>query len=64
MSTGQINTILTFFEIINPPYDSALSGMPAPLLRKAVIYLSKSGRAQIIAVSDGEGVRFFNGTNR
>ncbi|KAI0664498.1 ESCRT-II complex vps25 subunit [Cubamyces menziesii] len=60
-STGQLNTIMTFYEIIEPPVPSPLSGIPLPILRKAVSLLTKSNRAQIIAVSDGEGVRFLAG---
>jgi hypothetical protein len=40
---------------------SALSGVPAPLLRQAIAILAKAGRAQTIAIPDGEGVRFFQG---
>lgn len=58
-STGQLNTILTFYDITDPPIESPLSNIPVPLLRKAVAILVKSGRAQLIGVADGEGVRFF-----
>ncbi|KAH9995440.1 winged helix DNA-binding domain-containing protein [Russula compacta] len=57
--TGQLNTILTFYEISEPPVPSALSGIPEPLLRDAIGILAKSGRAQLISISDGDGVRFF-----
>ncbi|KAI0358209.1 ESCRT-II complex vps25 subunit [Trametes cingulata] len=60
-STGQLNTIMTFYEIVEPPVPSPLSGIPLPILRKAVSVLTKSNRAQIIAVSEGEGVRFLAG---
>ncbi|KZT07335.1 ESCRT-II complex vps25 subunit [Laetiporus sulphureus 93-53] len=60
-STGQLNTILTFYEIIEPPVPSPLLGIPTTLLRKAVNTLTKTNRAQIIAVSDGEGVRLLGG---
>ena len=60
-STGQLNTILTFYEIIEPPVSSPLSGIPMSVLRKAVNILTKTGRAQLIAVADGEGVRFLQG---
>ncbi|KAI0675586.1 ESCRT-II complex vps25 subunit [Trametes maxima] len=60
-STGQLNTILTFYEIVEPPVPSPLSGIPLPILRKAVAVLTKASRAQIIAVPDGEGVRFLAG---
>jgi hypothetical protein len=57
--TGQLNTILTFYEISNPPVPSALSGIPESL-RSAISVLAKSGgRAQLISISDGDGVRFF-----
>ncbi|KAG2353930.1 hypothetical protein BDR07DRAFT_1614573 [Suillus spraguei] len=60
-ATGQLNTILTFYEISDPPIPSPLSGIPIPLLRRAITILSRSNRAQIIGVADGEGVRFFVG---
>ncbi|EIW75077.1 ESCRT-II complex vps25 subunit [Coniophora puteana RWD-64-598 SS2] len=59
VATGQLNTILTFYEIADPPVPSPLSGIPIPLLRRAVTFLVKSNRAQIISVADGEGVRLF-----
>lgn len=52
---------MTFFEIVEPPVPSPLEGLPLPILRKAVAVLAKSARAQIIAVADGEGVRFLAG---
>ncbi|KAJ7596015.1 ESCRT-II complex subunit-domain-containing protein [Mycena floridula] len=58
-STGQLNTILTFYDITDPPIESPLSGIPLPLLKKAIAVLCKTGRAQLIGVADGEGVRFF-----
>jgi len=57
--TGQLNTILTFYEIMDPPAPSPLSGIPEALLRTAIAILAKSGRAQLISISDGDGVRFF-----
>ncbi|ETW78683.1 hypothetical protein HETIRDRAFT_419923 [Heterobasidion irregulare TC 32-1] len=63
-STGQLNTIMTFYEITEPPIESPLSGIPIPLLRKAIAMLSKTGRAQIISIADGEGVRFFSGSGK
>lgn len=60
-STGQLNTILTFYEIIEPPVPSQLSGIPMTLLRKAIAVLTRTGRAQIISVADGEGVRLLAG---
>jgi ESCRT-II complex subunit VPS25 len=61
-STGQLNTILTFYEITDPPVESPLTGLPISLLRKAINILAKSNRAQLIAIADGEGVRFFAGS--
>ncbi|KAF8273050.1 ESCRT-II complex vps25 subunit [Lactarius quietus] len=58
-NTGQLNTILTFYEISDPPVPSDLSGIPESLLRSAISVLTKSGRAQLISISDGDGVRFF-----
>ncbi|KAJ7644335.1 ESCRT-II complex vps25 subunit [Roridomyces roridus] len=46
----------------DPPLESPLSNIPMSLLRKAIAVLAKTGRAQLIAVADGEGVRFFQGT--
>ncbi|EKM50605.1 uncharacterized protein PHACADRAFT_178343 [Phanerochaete carnosa HHB-10118-sp] len=64
-STGQLNMILTFYDIIEPPVPSPLSGIPMTLLRKAITVLAKTSRAQIIWVADGEGVRFLAGnTNK
>lgn len=61
VDTGQLNTILTFYDITDPPVEAPFSGMPVPLLKKAVAILGKSGKAQIISIADGEGVRFFVG---
>jgi len=58
-STGQLNTILTLYEIANPPVSSVLSGIPESLLRNAIAILAKSSRAQLISISDGDGVRLF-----
>ena len=61
VNTGQLNTILTFYEITEPEIQTELAGLPLPLLRKALSLLVKSGKAQIIesASGDGSGVRFF-----
>ncbi|PPQ66468.1 hypothetical protein CVT24_007042 [Panaeolus cyanescens] len=58
ISTGQLNVILTFLDITEPEIESALSGIPIPLLRKAIAILGKTGRSQMIVIGDGEGVRF------
>jgi hypothetical protein len=58
ISTGQLNIILTYYEITEPPISSALSDLPVPLLKRAIAILAKTNRAQTIAISDGEGVRF------
>ena len=62
-STGQLNTIMTFDEIVDPPIPSELSNLPISLLKRAIAILAKTARAQIIAVADGEGVRFLAGTS-
>ncbi|TFK36335.1 ESCRT-II complex subunit-domain-containing protein [Crucibulum laeve] len=62
ISTGQLNTILTFYDITDPPIESPLTNIPLPLLRKAITILAKTNRAQLIGVADGEGVRFFAGS--
>jgi hypothetical protein len=49
---------MTFYDITDPPVESALTNIPVPLLRKAIAILGKTGRSQMIAISDGEGVRF------
>lgn len=61
-STGHLNTIMTFYEIVEPAVPSPLEGLPLPILRRAIAALTRSNRAQIIAVSDGEGVRFLAAT--
>ncbi|KAF8892187.1 ESCRT-II complex vps25 subunit [Infundibulicybe gibba] len=60
-STAQLNTILTFYDITDPPLESPVSNIPIGLLRKAISILAKSNRAQLIGAADGEGVRFFSG---
>ena len=54
---------MTFYEIVEPPIPSELSDLPIPILKKAIGILAKTGRAQIIAVADGEGVRFLVGVS-
>ena len=49
---------MTFYDITDPPIESALTNIPVPLLRKAIAVLGKTGRSQTIAIADGEGVRF------
>ncbi|KAK7056452.1 hypothetical protein VNI00_003007 [Paramarasmius palmivorus] len=58
-SIGSLNKIMTFYEITEPEIESPLSGIPLPLLRKAISILAKTNRAQLIAIPGGEGVRFF-----
>lgn len=60
-ATGQLNTILTLYEITDPPVPSPLSGIPLSLLRRTITILTRSGRAQLIGVADGEGVRLLTG---
>ncbi|KAF9472854.1 ESCRT-II complex, vps25 subunit [Pholiota conissans] len=59
-STGQLNTIMTFYDITDPPLESLLTNIPLSLLRKAIGILGKTNRSQIIAIADGEGVRFLS----
>lgn len=49
---------MTFYDITDPPIESALTNIPVPLLRKAIAILGKTGRSQMISITDGEGVRF------
>jgi len=58
-NTGQLNTILTFYEITSPEAPSQFTDVPLPLLRKVLAVLTKTGRAQIIEGAEGGGVRFF-----
>lgn len=60
-STAQLNSILTFYEITSPDVPSQLTDLPPALLRSAIAFLAKSGRAQTIEAVDGGGVRFFSG---
>ena len=55
---------MTFYEIVEPPIPSELSNLPISLLKKAIAILAKTARAQIITVTDGEGVRFLPVTSR
>jgi len=61
-ATGQLSTILTLFEIVEPAVPSEFSGVPLPVLRRAIAVLGKTARAQTIEITDGEGVRFFQGS--
>ena len=61
VATGQLNTILTFYEIQNPSLESDLNGIPTGLLRRAISILTRAQRAQLIEAGDGDGVRFFSG---
>ena len=54
---------MTFYEIVEPPIHSELSDLPIPILKKAIAILAKAAKAQIIAVADGEGVRFLPGVS-
>ena len=58
VDSGQLNTIMTFYDITDPPVETALTNIPVPLLRKAIAILGKTNRSQMIAITDGEGVRF------
>ncbi|KAG8686329.1 hypothetical protein FRC09_014198 [Ceratobasidium sp. 395] len=63
--TGQLNTILTLYEIQNPDVPSAFTDIPLPLLRRAIDILIKNSRAQYIEGTAGghmgAAVRFFAG---
>ena len=61
VSTGQLNVILTFYEIQYPELASELSDIPTTLLRRAIDVLRKTNRAQVIESAEGGGVRFFGG---
>ncbi|KAH8100532.1 ESCRT-II complex vps25 subunit [Cristinia sonorae] len=63
-STGLMNSILTFYDITEPVVPSQLSDIPVAILRRAINVLVKVNRAQLIAVADGEGVRFLAQTGR
>jgi ESCRT-II complex subunit VPS25 len=55
---------MTFYDITDPPIESALTNIPVPLLRKAIGILGKTGRSQMIAIADGEGVRFLTKSSK
>ncbi|KAF8603758.1 ESCRT-II complex vps25 subunit [Ceratobasidium sp. AG-I] len=61
--TGQLNTILTLYEIQNPDVPSAFTDIPLPLLRHAINILTLTSRAQYIEGTAGShmgaAVRFF-----
>jgi ESCRT-II complex subunit VPS25 len=59
VSTGQLNTILTFYDIVEPAIETPLKGLPLVILRNAITILEKTGRAQLIEGDDGGGARFF-----
>lgn len=61
VSTGQLNTILTLYEVQYPELPSELSNIPTTLLRRAIDVLRRTNRAQIIESAEGGGVRFFGG---
>ncbi|GJJ11208.1 hypothetical protein Clacol_005440 [Clathrus columnatus] len=63
-STGQLNTILTFYELTTSGIDNPTKGLPLILLRKVIAILGKTGRGQIIEGVEGGGVRFFPGTGK
>ncbi|PFH50282.1 hypothetical protein AMATHDRAFT_75690 [Amanita thiersii Skay4041] len=60
-STGQLNTIMTYYDITDPPINSELTNIPILLLKKAIAVLTRLGKAQVIGIAEGEGVRFFAG---
>ncbi|QRV74071.1 vacuolar protein-sorting-associated protein 25 [Ceratobasidium sp. AG-Ba] len=51
--TGQLNTILTLYEIQNPDVPSAFTDIPLPLLRRAIDILMRTSRAQYIEGTAG-----------
>ncbi|KAH8825408.1 ESCRT-II complex vps25 subunit [Flagelloscypha sp. PMI_526] len=63
-STAQLNTIMTLYDITDPPVHSPVAGIPVPLLRNAIEILGRTSRAQTITISEGEGVRFLVGQSK
>ncbi|KAB5594949.1 ESCRT-II complex VPS25 subunit [Ceratobasidium theobromae] len=63
--TGQLNTILTLYEIQNPDIPSAFTDIPLSLLRHAINILITTSRAQFIEGTAGghmgSAVRFLVG---
>ena len=59
-STAQLNTPLTYYELVQGEYShlSELHEMPVELLKLAVSLLVKQNKAVIIKTSQGEGVKF------
>lgn len=58
--TGQKNTVLTFYELLEGDATTAAEwrGMPVELLQKALGVLVKRGKASIFGEGDGLGVKF------
>lgn len=44
--------------------ESPLSGIEVIMLRKAIAILNRTGRAQVISVADGEGVKLLPRTGK
>jgi len=51
--TGQLNTIVTLHEIVEPPL--RLSNLPIPILGEAIALSAKTTSAQVIVVADSGG---------
>jgi len=56
--TGQMNAILTAYELIEPDSLSPLKGAPMSLLVIIANGLRESGRAQLIGSGEETGIRF------
>lgn len=57
-STGQTNSILTFYELTEPSSTKDFADLPLGLLKMALQPLVKQNKAQIFQTADGEGVKF------
>lgn len=61
-STGQTNSILTFFELTqgDMAHTTDFHELPEPILRKALDVLAKQGKAQVFqgVGEQGDGVKF------
>ncbi|KAF8329572.1 ESCRT-II complex subunit-domain-containing protein [Cantharellus anzutake] len=56
--TGQMNTILTAYELTELDSLSPMKGAPISLFVAVINYLRESGRAQLIGGGEDTGVRF------
>ena len=59
--TGQRNTVLTFYELLegDATINEAFHGMPVDMTKKVIGMLVKRGKANVFGEGEGLGVKFF-----